>query len=389
MASLYLHIPFCEHKCIYCDFYSIAQPESRETQTPLIDSFLSALEAEIQIRSEDKRFQEPIETIFFGGGTPSLLHPSEVEKILNLLASHFSILINAEITLETNPGTVDKQKLKAFNSAGINRISLGIQSFYDDDLRFLTRIHTAAEAKQCMLDVYTAGFNNVSIDLIFSLPNQSLQRWESNLKQAIELQPTHISCYSLIVEPETPLFKMVQTKQVTLLDTDRDAELYKFTIDFLASHGFEQYEVSNFAKPNFKCRHNINYWNHANYLSFGPSAHSFWKNERWWNVSDIDTYIKQLDDHNLPLAGGEHLSKDKIMEEAVFLGLRSEGIDFKQFRSKFNYDISKKNSSIISDLIQHGLAKMEGERFRLTSKGFLVCDEICQSFSILNPHETS
>jgi oxygen-independent coproporphyrinogen-3 oxidase len=185
MASIYIHIPFCEHKCIYCDFYSIAPTESRVTDASLVNRFLAALESEIQLRAEDTRFHESVETIFFGGGTPSLLHPSEIENILNLLASRFSIQPNAEITLETNPGTVDKQKLKAFRSAGINRISTGIQSFYDDDLRFLTRIHTAAEAKQCVHDAYAAYFENVSVDLIFSLPHQTLKRWKSNLEQAI------------------------------------------------------------------------------------------------------------------------------------------------------------------------------------------------------------
>ena len=367
----------------------LLRQSSGETHTSQIGGFLSALETEIQLRSEDTRFHETIETIFFGGGTPSLLHPSEMEKLLNILASHFSIHTDAEITLETNPGTVDKQKLKEFHSVGINRVSLGIQSFHDDDLRFLTRIHTASAAKQCVLDAYAAGFDNVSFDLIFSLPNQSLLRWKSNLEQAIELQPVHISCYSLIVEPETLLFNMVQSKQITLLDPDNDAELYEFTIDFLTSHGFQQYEVSNFAKPNFKCRHNINYWNHSNYLSFGPSAHSFWKNERWWNVSNISAYIEQLNNHKLPLSGGEHLTETKLMEEAIFLGLRSEGIDFKNIRQHFGRDLLIENSSIISELIQKGLARMEDGRFRLTAKGYLVCDEICQSFTLISLSETS
>lgn len=388
MASLYFHIPFCEHKCIYCDFYSIAPAESGETHTSVIERFLPALKTEIQMRAEDKRFHESVETIFFGGGTPSLLHPSDIEKILNLLAAHFSIQTNAEITLETNPGTVDKQKLKAFQSTGINRISMGIQSFYDEDLRFLTRIHTTSEAKQCVLDAYSAGFKNVSFDLIFSLPNQSLRRWKSNLEQAIELQPTHISCYSLILEPDTPLFNMIQSKQIIPLDADSDAELYEFAINFLTSHGFEQYEVSNFAKHNFKCLHNINYWNHSNYLSFGPSAHSFWKNERWWNISNITAYVEQLNKRILPLSGGERLSETKLMEEAIFLGLRSEGIDFENIRRRFARDLLKENSSIISELIQKGLARMDDSRLRLTTKGYLVCDEICQSFSLVAPSET-
>ena len=384
MASIYIHIPFCEHKCIYCDFYSIAPTESGESYTSKVDGFLTALETEIQLRAQDARFHESIETIFFGGGTPSLLRPSEIEKILNLLASQFSIQPNAEITVETNPGTVDKQKLKEFHSTGINRISMGIQSFFDDDLRFLTRIHTAAEAKQCVLDAFAAGFTNVSFDLIFSLPGQSLTRWKSNLEQAIQLQPTHISCYSLIIEPETPLFNMVQSKQVMPLDADSDADLYEVTIEFLTSHGYEQYEVSNFARPNFKCRHNINYWNHSNYLSFGPSAHSYWTNERWWNISNIASYIEQLNKVTLPLAGGEHLSEAKLMEEAIFLGLRSEGIDFEQFHRRFGRDLSQENSSLISDLIQQERARVDNGRLRLTAKGYLVCDEICQSFSFIN-----
>jgi oxygen-independent coproporphyrinogen III oxidase len=389
MASLYLHIPFCEHKCIYCDFYSIAPAESGETHTPQIGEFLSALDMEIRLRAEDARFREPFETIFFGGGTPSLLQPSEIEKTLSLLAAHFSIDPRAEITLETNPGTVNKQKLQAFHSAGINRISMGIQSFHDDDLKFLTRIHTSSEAKQCVIDAYAAGFENISFDLIFSLPLQSLQRWKSNLEQAIELQPAHISCYSLIVEPGTPLFSMVQSDQVTPLDNEHDAELYEWTMDFLTSHGFEQYEVSNFAKPDFKCRHNINYWNHSNYLSFGPSAHSFWKNERWWNGSNISAYIEQLQNQRLPVSGGEHLSKTTLMEEAIFLGLRSEGIDLDKFRLRFTSDLTAENSHVLSDLIHKGLARMDDKKFRLTAKGYLVCDEICQSFSFLGLTETS
>jgi oxygen-independent coproporphyrinogen-3 oxidase len=347
---------------------------------------LFALETEIRLRAENSRFHESVETIFFGGGTPSLLHPSEVEKILNLIAAHFSIQKDAEITLETNPGTVDKEKLNAFRSAGINRISMGIQSFYDDDLKFLTRIHTASEAKQCVKDAFAAGFENVSFDLIFSLPNQTLPKWKSNLEQALELQPTHISCYSLIVEPETPLFRMMQSNQIAAPNADNDAEMYEFTIDFLTSHGFEQYEVSNFAKPaavdkpNFKCRHNINYWNHSNYLGFGPSAHSFWKDKRWWNTSDIAAYIEQLNRHTLPLFGEENLSETQLMEETIFLGLRSEGIDLEQFHRQHAHYFLAEYKSIITELIQQGHALLDGGRFRLTAKGYIVCDEICQSF---------
>jgi len=386
MPSLYIHIPFCEHKCIYCDFYSIVPVELHKGDRSLKKRFLTALKAEIERRAEDRRFHESYETIFFGGGTPSLLHPSEIEEILDLLASQFTIQTNAEITLEINPGTADKNKLQAFRSAGINRISMGIQSFHDEDLEFLTRIHTASEGKRCIEDCTAAGFENVSFDLIFSLPNQTMEKWKSNLEQAVELQPGHISCYSLIIEPDTPLFSMIQSNQVSPIDSELDADLYEFTIDFLTSHGYEQYEVSNFArsagadKPNFKCRHNLNYWNHSYYLGFGPSAHSFWNNERWWNVSDLTAYMNKIDARTLPLGGGEHLTKDQLMEESIFLGLRSEGIDLEQFHRQFSRDLSAENKTVISELIQQKNAVMENRRIRLTAKGYVVCDEICQKF---------
>jgi oxygen-independent coproporphyrinogen III oxidase len=380
MASLYLHIPFCEHKCIYCDFYSLVPSKSESGHRSLQVQFLSALKTEIELRAADPRFRESYETVFFGGGTPSLLHPSEIEEILHLLSSRFSIRKDAEITLETNPGTVDQKKLRAFRSAGINRISMGIQSFHDQDLKFLTRIHTASEAKQCVRDCQTAGFENISFDLIFSLPNQTLTQWKSNLEQAVDLQPAHISCYSLIIEPETPLFHMVQSNQVVPINDDLDAELYECTIDFLASHGYDQYEISNFAKPDFQCLHNLNYWNHSHYLGFGPSAHSFLGSERWANISDVSDYIKQLRDGTLPIAENEHLTQSQLMEETIFLGLRSKGIDMEQFRHRFSRDLFTEYALKITELIRQGYARMDGNQLRLTSKGYVLCDEICQSF---------
>jgi oxygen-independent coproporphyrinogen-3 oxidase len=380
MASIYIHIPFCEHKCIYCDFYSIAPSRSKDEHRSLLDNFLVALEKEIILRADIPCFKEPIETIFFGGGTPSLLRPSEIERLLNLIASRFTVQSNVEITLETNPGTVDKERLGSFKSAGINRISLGIQSFNDDELKFLTRIHTASEAKKCISDTFAVGIKNISFDLIFSLPGQTMDTWISNLKQAVEFEPTHISSYSLILEPQTPLFEMVKSGQVVPLEEELTAEMYEFTIEFLASHGYKQYEISNFAKESFKCRHNINYWNHTGYLGFGPSAHSFWQNERWWNVSDIGTYIRKISEHTFPLSGGEHLTNAQLIEEAIFLGLRSEGIDLENYRQRFMRDLLAEYKSTVTDLIKQGYASSDNGRFSLTAKGYVICDEICQSF---------
>lgn len=384
MASLYLHIPFCERKCIYCDFYSIAPNDSSADHPALIERFLDALDTEIHLRAEEQRFRKSYETIFFGGGTPSLLSPSHIEKILKTLSSHFSVEPGAEITLETNPGTVNLEKLKAFRSAGVNRLSIGIQSFHDDDLQFLSRIHTAADAHRCISDAFAAGFQNVSFDLIFSLPNQTMDRWRSNLIQAVAQSPAHLSCYSLIVEPNTPLFRLVQSKQITPLDADRDAELFEFTMEFLESHGFTHYEVSNFALPGFQCRHNVNYWNHTNYLGFGPSAHSLWETERWWNCANISTYIARLAKRSLPIEGGEHLSETQLIDEAIFLGLRSDGIDLKDYSRRFGRDLLEEFRPSISQFEQQGLMHQERDRLRLTPKGYLLCDEICQSLSMMS-----
>lgn len=379
MASLYLHIPFCEHKCLYCDFYSVApngEPAHFET---LVDRFLEALEREIELRAREERFQVSYETVFFGGGTPSLLSPRQVESILSSLAQRFSIEPHAEITLETNPGTVDREKLQAFRSAGVNRLSIGIQSFHDDELRFLSRIHSAQQAKECVRTAYAAGFENVSFDLIFALPGQTLERWKSNLQQAMELAPHHLSTYSLIVEPNTPLQRLVEAKQVAPLSAEADAEMYEFTIDFLISHGYEQYEVSNFARPGFKSRHNSNYWNHKNYLGFGPSAHSFWQRRRWWNVSNVVEYAARLERGVIPVAGDEQLTLDQLRAEEIFLGLRSEGLDVAGFEKRYKTDLLSLHRQTVDHLLTSRLATLEANRLRLTSRGYPLCDEISSS----------
>ena len=381
MAGLYLHIPFCEHKCIYCDFYSIAPDKGPENQEELQRRFLSALHRELGLRASNPEFhKERFTTIFFGGGTPSLLDPSNISAVLEDLAARFPFSDDVEITLETNPGTVDREKLKAFRKAGINRVSIGIQSFHEDDLRFLTRIHSAEQAKGCVRSAFEAGFENVSVDLMFALPHQTLERWESNLQQAVELNPTHCSCYSLIVEPNTPLARMVHSKQVNPLSPEVDNELYQFTIRFLGDHGYDQYEVSNFAKPGFKSRHNSLYWDHSNYLGFGPSAHSFWTGTRWWNISNVVGYAEALEKGRLPSIGEERLSPNQLRDEEVFLRLRSEGIDVKGFQRRFHRNFVEEFEQEVGHLLESRLATFDGTRFRLTPAGYALCDEICLSF---------
>ena len=387
MASLYIHIPFCEHKCIYCDFYSIAPGEGLVRSELPTGRFLEALKKEIELRAPAENSGISYDTVFFGGGTPSLLSSGELGAILEHLAGHFAIEPKAEITVETNPGTVSRRKLQELYYVGINRLSIGVQSFHDDDLHFLTRIHSSEEAKRCVHDAFAAGFENVSIDLIFSLPSQTSDRWIANLDQAMELNPSHISCYSLIVEANTPLFRMVESKQVSLLHADTDAALYEMTINYLTGHGYEQYEVSNFAKPGFKSRHNKSYWEHADYLGFGPSAHSFTLRsrnadgpERSWNVANLSGYFSMLEMGRLPVTGMEHLTVDQLVEEEIFLGLRSEGIDLARFRARFGKDLITEHQLQVRGLLETSMAVVEDGRLRLTSKGYPLCDEICASF---------
>ncbi len=220
----------------------------------------------------------------------------------------------------------------------------------------------------------------MSLDLIFALPGQTHDRWNSNLEQAIDLHPSHISCYSLIVEPNTPLNRMVQLKQVNVLPVEEDAAMYEMTMNFLSNAGFEQYEISNFAKPGLKCRHNLTYWRHDNYLSFGPSAHSFWNGKRWWNISNVTGYSDSLERGKVPVAGEELLTTSQWFDETIYLGLRSEGIHLPTYRKRFQRDLLQEFKSVVENLLSEHLAEIEQDNLRLTSKGYLLCDEICQSF---------
>ncbi len=374
MASLYFHIPYCEHKCVYCDFYSIENMTSME-------QFLASLELEIIRRAEEFSSKETVETIFFGGGTPSLLSKEQLGKIFNLLHKHYRMEPTAEITCESNPGTVEQQKLNDFRSVGFTRISFGVQSFYEDDLKFLTRIHSAEEAERAVGNAYRAGFDNVNVDLIFALPNQTPERWKENLRRAVALQPKHISAYALIVEEQTPLATMVKNKLVAPLPPEDDAAMYEITIETLTSHGYKQYEVSNFAQRGFECNHNIKYWDHSNYLGFGPSAHSFWKDspstgKRWWNVRSIQSYCDAIERNEFPVVGSEAIDAQKFLEEEIFLGLRSSGIDEKKMKRLFGNSIFESKASLLKDLEREGLMIRQNNTISLTGKGYSICDEI-------------
>lgn len=375
LASLYVHIPFCERKCLYCDFYSVAATER-------VEDFLAALRREISLR-RDFRDWAVFETIFFGGGTPSLLTPGQVERILSHLHAAFRITPEAEVTLEANPGTVTGEKLRALRSLGINRLSIGIQSFHDHELKALGRIHDRAEALRCFDEGHAAGFDNISVDLIYSTPGQTLAGWEDDLRIATDLAPQHIAAYSLILEEGTPLARLVEAGTIRMNAADREAEMYERAMAWLGTRGYEHYEVSNYALPGFRCRHNGNYWSHENYLGFGPSAHSFWKERggtsgrRWWNVADLSTYVDRLKNGVLPVESEEQVGPKEMLNERIFLGLRSGGVDRMRLQQDFGYNLALRQEDTVRWLLDEKMAVLESGILRLTSKGFLLCDEIC------------
>ncbi|MCW8809447.1 MAG: radical SAM family heme chaperone HemW [Ignavibacteriaceae bacterium] len=368
-TACYIHIPFCDHKCIYCDFYSIITSDN-------IQPFLKSVKKEINYYSNIYSEGRELISIYFGGGTPSLMEPDYIREIIDTIKEKFNVAENSEITLETNPGTVSLEKLKKFREAGINRISIGIQSFDDKELKFLTRIHNSETAIVTVDDALLAGFENISLDLIFNLPNQTKEKWKENLKQAIELPIKHISAYSLILEMGTILNKMVLDGKVKIQDEDYDAELYSTTIDFLISNGFHQYEVSNFAKPGFECVHNNAYWHYMDYFGFGTSAHSFINNKRSWNFSSLKMYIENIERLGIAVAGSETISPEKALNEFVMLELRSSGLNIKEFGNLFGDSWLKEKYPYFELLKKNDFVQISNGLIKLTKKGYAICDEI-------------
>lgn len=371
-TACYIHIPFCDHKCIYCDFYSIITSDN-------IQSFLKALKKEIEHYAEKYSEGRELISIYFGGGTPSLMETDYISEIIGSIKSNFSVLSDAEISLETNPGTVSLEKLKLFKQAGINRISIGIQSFNSSDLKFLTRIHNSEDAIKTVNNAADAGFENISLDLIFNLPGQTKQKWLENLKQSVNLPINHISAYSLILERGTILNKMVLDGKVKIADEDFDAELYEATIEFLISNGFNQYEVSNFAKPGFECVHNNAYWHYIDYFGFGTSAHSFINSRRWWNFSSLKMYIDKINISGNAVAGSETIVIENAINEYVMLELRSSGLNLIKFESHFGIQSAEwlKNKNSYFELLKNqNFITIDNNIVRLTAKGYAVCDEI-------------
>lgn len=372
--GVYLHIPFCEKKCFYCDFYSIESHSQRK-------DFLACLIKEIELFSVNHPGRYYADTIFLGGGTPSLLTGSELEQIIDALHKYFDISSEVEFTMECNPGTVSSESLSDYRRLGVNRLSFGVQSFFDDELKFLSRIHDSQQAVDALEMARKSGFNNVNLDLMYGLPNQTTERVLASLKKAVELNPEHISAYNLIVEPGTPLFASVSSGEINPLDEGTEAQMYELAMSFLDANGYEHYEISNYSRRGFQCRHNLKYWNCEKYVSFGPSAHSYLNHVRWWNVSSLNNYISELSAERLPVSARETLTAPQLIDEFVMLQLRQGKIDLGILKDKFKIEIEPE---FISNLKENGYAELSENKILLTPKGFSVCDEIAEEILSLS-----
>ena len=372
-AALYIHIPFCKVKCVYCDFYSITK---KEDQIPI---FTECLLKEIEAYKDYANKWE-FNTIFLGGGTPSLLPSNYLEQILRKLDDNFDTSNVEEITLEANPGEAPLEHLKDIKSLGVNRISIGFQSFNDKILNLLGRLHKSEDCFKTFENARKAGFDNINTDMIFNIPGLSVEKWIKDLNKLLKLNPEHISAYSLTVEPSTKLFNLVKNKEVLMPLEKTDIEQFLITNDILSKHSYNHYEISNYSKENKECKHNLHYWNLSPYLSFGPSAHSYDLDKRWWNKRSLDKYIQDLQNDKLPVDCSEELSKKDNFNELVLNGLRlSNGLNmdnlknYKEFFNKNQLNQINKKWDCLS---------VDDENIKLTNKGFLFVDEITKEFFV-------
>ena len=376
-AGLYIHIPFCLKKCSYCDFFSI-------TDLTLLDEFIIAMLREMERVGNSGLF---FDTLYLGGGTPSLLEAEQAAQIITAAYENFNLAPSAEITMEMNPGTLTLAKLRGYRAVGVNRINIGIQSLRDINLNFLGRIHSASDAVASVQTARDAGFDNIGLDLIYGLPGQSVKDWTADLKKTVQLRPEHLSCYILTFEQGTPLAQAKQAKHFVPLSEAEVGDLFEVTASFLQDKGYKQYEISNFALESklsgtdLRSRHNRKYWLNNSYIGIGPSAHSYIEPERWWNISDLKEYIKSISENILPVAGKEILSSEQRIMESIFLGLRtSEGIDIEKFKERFGLDFYEKCGAAVASLEDPGYLTASRRRLALTSKGFLLHDSLTAIF---------
>lgn len=359
--GLYIHVPFCSGKCFYCDFYSVNAPT-------LISPWLESLAREARCYGPE---WPALDTLYLGGGTPSRLSDRQLATLMEILHQAFDLSQLSEATVEVNPEDVTRRRIKTSMSLGFNRISLGVQSFHDNHLKWLGRRHTAERSLSAIEAIRAGGCRNLSLDLIYGLPGQSVADWQKTLDLALTWSPEHLSCYQLTVEPGTRLQYRIDTGQADLLDEELARELFLTTAEYLEKHGYIHYEVSNYARnPTLISQHNSKYWTHTPYLGLGPAAHSFRQGNRWWNLTSVRQYQKALADGHRPIAGKEALSAEQLEMERIYLGLRTAaGLDL-------NQPPGPVYGQVIPDWLENGWARLEGDRLILTRQGLVISDRL-------------
>ncbi len=371
--AVYIHVPFCISKCNYCDFYSRVYSQQKK------ESYIEALKEEIKIYAGRLNYRK-IKTLYFGGGTPGLLTPDEAAEIINYIEKYFSLAEQIEITVEANPSSLTEDKIKGYYQAGINRLSLGIQSFNNRELTLLGRRHSQKEAVQAIKKVSRV-FANYNIDLIFAIPGQNCKQWLQTLTNAVKMNPHHISTYNLEIHEDTPLGKEIENGNLNKVSEEIDAEMYMQGRKFLQKEGYNQYEISSFALPGYQAEHNKVYWQFEPYLGLGPAAHGFDGNHRFYNYSDVDRYIKDLKMGNLCRQDFTVLSKKDLMAEMMIMGLRLiNGVSKKKFRNKFGIGINEVYGKEVNCLIEQKLIIDNGDNIFLTKKGLLLGNQVFMKF---------
>lgn len=379
MAGIYIHIPFCKSRCIYCDFYKETDESQKDT---LVDSICK----EAHIRKSELN-NESVKTIYFGGGTPSRLDQNHFEQIFDTLFSTYSIDTDAEITMEANPDDLTTDFIHMITKLPFNRLSIGIQSFDDKELKFLSRRHTSEQAISAVKNSQTMDFDNISIDLMYGLPGQTLEIWQENLNKACELDITHISAYHLIYEEKTRMYSLLQSKKITPVNDDTSNQMFTMLIDSLVSHNFLHYEISNFCKPGYFSKHNSSYWRDDKYLGLGPAAHSFDGLNRSWNIASLNKYIEGVNRGPLQIET-EHLNESQKYNEFILKGLRTMwGIDLSILNNKFGKEFREYCLVNSAKFIKQNLLIIEDDTLKLTREGIFISDGIMSELMWINNND--
>ena len=370
--GLYVHVPFCAAICNYCNFNRGLFDEDAKTR------FVGALLKEIRAG-----VGEPVipDTLYFGGGTPSLLTPEEIRSVIDESRRVLGLAVDAEITIEANPETIDADRLAGFRRAGVNRLSFGVQSFRDEELQRLGRLHSAARASEAVQTARAAGFDNISLDLMMSLPGQSTQQWLTSVERAIALAPEHMSLYILEVYPHLPLKQDIERHGWALTTDDDAAEMYECAMSMLDAAGYAQYEISNVCRPGRQSRHNLKYWMDGEWWGFGPGAHSTWRGGRWRNIASTEEYVQRLGSGATPMVDHRQLSIEERLGDALFTGLRlNEGIDLDIMSRRYGVDVWERFGARLMPFCEAGVLLRQDARLRLTRQGMLLAGEVMSVF---------